>query len=609
MKLNQFKIGPRLGIGFGAVILLMAVMAATMAQRLETLKAANAEIVEIERRAALAADWRGLAQLNTARALAIGKAGGESVVADFFAQPMKETSDKISAIQKELQELVQSDVGKPLLKDIANKRDAYTQTRSEVLAKFKAGDSAAANTLLDASMLPAATAYVDTIQKLSDYQSQRVQTSTTQVETIVTRSEMLLLAVLLASGLIAAGFGWAITRSITAPLGRTAEAARQIAGGDLSYTITIEGRDEMAEMQRTLATMQQALRALVGDVRAGSDSIGTASSQIASGNQDLSSRTEQTSSNLQQAASSLEELTSTVSQTADSARTANQLAASASQAAEHGGSVVSQVVSTMEEINSSSRRIADIIGTIDGIAFQTNILALNAAVEAARAGEQGRGFAVVAGEVRSLAQRSAEAAREIKTLIQTSVEKVETGTRLVQDAGSAMTDIVSGVQRVTDVIGEISAATSEQTSGLRQVNQAVAGLDQMTQQNAALVEESAAAAESLADQSRALSAVVATFRLGSGADSPQRSMPSVARATPGTPSAPAKSPPPATAPRKAPPAAASPKAVTTQLIAQVKKPAVSRPAAAVPAPAPAAPAPRPAAAATTAQADGDWETF
>ncbi len=599
MKLNQFKIGPRLGIAFGAVIVLMAVMAALMVQRLEALKAGTEHIVELERRSALADEWRALVQLNATRALAIAKAGGEGPVAEYFAPAIKDTSARISVVQKELQELIDSEQGKALVADIAAKREAYTKVRSEVLAKFKAGDAAGANTELSAVMMPAATAYVASIEQLAGFQSQRVDASIAEVEKVVSRSEFMLLASLLASGLIAAAFGWAISRSITQPLMRTAEATRMIAGGDLSHTVTAEGRDEMAEMQRSLATMQQALRTLVGDVRAGSDSIGTASSEIASGNQDLSSRTEQTSSNLQQAASSLEELTSTVSQTADSARTANQLAASASQAAEHGGSVVSQVVSTMEEINSSSRRIADIIGTIDGIAFQTNILALNAAVEAARAGEQGRGFAVVAGEVRSLAQRSAEAAREIKTLIQTSVEKVETGTRLVQDAGSAMTDIVSGVQRVTDVIGEISAATSEQTTGLRQVNQAVAGLDQMTQQNAALVEESAAAAESLAEQSRALSAVVATFRLGTG-DSASRS---VAKATPSTPApSPAKAP---AAPRKAPATSGSPKAVTSHLIDQVKKPLAAKPVAAAPAPRPAAPAPAPA----TAAADGDWETF
>jgi methyl-accepting chemotaxis protein len=249
-------------------------------------------------------------------------------------------------------------------------------------------------------------------------------------------------------------------------------------------------------------------------VRHSADSIQTASAEIASGNADLSTRTEQTASNLQQTASSMSQLTGAVRQSADAAGTANQLATSAAEVAQRGGAVVGQVVSTMGEINDSSRKISDIIGTIDGIAFQTNILALNAAVEAARAGEQGRGFAVVAGEVRSLAQRSASAAREIKALIGNSVERVEAGTRLVQDAGSTMNEIVASVQRVADIIAEIGAGAGEQSQGISTINTAVNQLDQMTQQNAALVEESAAAAESLKDQAQRLSEVVATFRLG-----------------------------------------------------------------------------------------------
>ncbi|NUP88094.1 MAG: chemotaxis protein, partial [Burkholderiaceae bacterium] len=249
------------------------------------------------------------------------------------------------------------------------------------------------------------------------------------------------------------------------------------------------------------------------EIRQTADSIQVASTEVATGNQDLSQRTEQAASNLQQTASSMEQLTATVRQSADAAAQANQLAASAAEVAQRGGQVVQQVVTTMDAINASSKKIADIIGVIDGIAFQTNILALNAAVEAARAGEQGRGFAVVAGEVRSLAQRSAEAAREIKALIGNSVDKVETGSRLVTDAGSTMNEIVASVQRVTDIIGEITAASSEQSAGLGTINVSVVQLDQMTQQNAALVEESAAAAESLRDQASRLAGLVATFRL------------------------------------------------------------------------------------------------
>ena len=358
--------------------------------------------------------------------------------------------------------------------------------------------------------------------------------------------------------------------------------------GDLSTTIRADGPAASTASLRALKTLQEELRKTIGSIRSGSHEVSTASTEIATGNQDLSQRTEQTASNLQQTASSLSQLTGNVRQSADSAAQANQLASSATQVARRGGTVVSQVVATMEEINSSSKKIADIIGVIDGIAFQTNILALNAAVEAARAGEQGRGFAVVAGEVRSLAQRSAEAAKEIKSLIGTSVDKVETGSKLVQDAGSTMDEIVASVQRVTDIIGEISAAALEQSQGIGQVNEAVTRLDQMTQQNAALVEESAAAAESLKDQAHRMTTVVASYRLDDA----------------GFAAVPAH------------------QAVAARVIAKaatpVAKPAVKKPvAAAKPPAAKAAPASAPVAAAPAAPAaipaasgaSDDWESF
>jgi methyl-accepting chemotaxis protein len=300
--------------------------------------------------------------------------------------------------------------------------------------------------------------------------------------------------------------------AVAAPLQQACHAAERIATGDLTTDIRVHGRDEAALMLRALSQMQDDLRRVIGEVRSGVDGMATASTQIAQGNGDLSARTEKQAGNLQETAAAMEQVTGTVRNSADNAREADRLAADAAQVAGQGGELVTQVVATMQDIQQASRKIADIIGVIDGIAFQTNILALNAAVEAARAGEQGRGFAVVAGEVRSLAQRSADAAREIKTLIGSSVERVEAGSALVGEAGTTMGDIVMRVKRVSDLIGEISGAAREQTDGLGQVNVAVGQLDEMTQQNAALVEQSAAAADSLKQQADRLSQAVAVFR-------------------------------------------------------------------------------------------------
>ena len=327
------------------------------------------------------------------------------------------------------------------------------------------------------------------------------------------RISWMLAALALAAGGTAVWLSWMMQRKITAELAQAIVVADEVARGNLTVDAQTTRTDEVGDLMRALGTMASQLNQSISTVRDSSESIRLASSEIATGNQDLSMRTEQTASNLQRASASTEQLTGTVAQSADSARQANLLASSAAEVAARGGVVVSQVVSTMNEINTSARKISDIISVIDGIAFQTNILALNAAVEAARAGEQGRGFAVVASEVRSLAGRSAEAAKEIKTLIGISVEKVDSGSRLVAHAGETMTEIVGSVQRVSDMIGEISSAANEQSKGIGEVNRAVAELDQMTQQNAALVEESAAAAESLREQAQLLAQVVSTFKL------------------------------------------------------------------------------------------------
>jgi methyl-accepting chemotaxis protein len=324
---------------------------------------------------------------------------------------------------------------------------------------------------------------------------------------------MVIIGAVVAAFVLALSVAIVLARRTSKEVAKTAHAAEALAAGDLTVRFDSDAKDEIGQLSQALEKMRAAFGDVIASIRTGVDSVGTASREIATGNQDLSSRTEQQASNLQQTAASMEQMTSAVKQNADSARQANQLAESASQVAAKGGAVVGQVVTTMDEISASSRKIADIIGVIDGIAFQTNILALNAAVEAARAGEQGRGFAVVAAEVRTLAQRSAQAAREIKGLIGASVEKVETGSRLVNDAGQTMGEIVQQVKRVSDLIGEITNSTLEQSNGIGQVNQAVTQLDQMTQQNAALVEQSAAAAQSLREQADKLAKAVAIFKL------------------------------------------------------------------------------------------------
>jgi methyl-accepting chemotaxis protein-2 (aspartate sensor receptor) len=324
----------------------------------------------------------------------------------------------------------------------------------------------------------------------------------------------------LAVALLGVGLLVMLRRGVSQPLTELTQAITLVAHGDLTQSFRTTRRDEIGALVQEVEGMRQRYVQMLQQVRTAVDSIDTASAEIASGNQDLSARTEATASSLAQTAQSMDQFTATVRQSADAARQANQLAATAAEVAARGGQVVGEVVTTMGDINQSSRKIADIIGVIDGIAFQTNILALNAAVEAARAGEQGRGFAVVAGEVRSLAGRSAEAAREIKQLIQASVQKVESGARLVQDAGSTMGEIVGSVQRVGDIIGEITVAADEQAGSIGQVNQAVGQLDQMTQQNAALVEQSAAAAHSLREQASRLAGAVQVFKLGPGMDGP-----------------------------------------------------------------------------------------
>jgi len=355
-----------------------------------------------------------------------------------------------------------------------------------------------------------ASSQLDSLVKINDEGSNR---SNEGADTAFSAARKWIIGLLIGSIVIAMTLAVWIAGIVSRPLAQAVKVAQRVADGDLAADIHAVSNDETGQLMRALKTMNDSLLKIVREVRLGTDTIATASTQIASGNLDLSSRTEEQASSLEETASAMEELTSTVKQNADNARQANQLAVSASAVAQEGGDVVGQVVATMGSINDSSKKIVDIISVIDGIAFQTNILALNAAVEAARAGEQGRGFAVVASEVRSLAQRSAAAAKEIKVLIDDSVEKVTSGSKLVEQAGSTMAEVVGSVRRVTDIVGEISAASQEQSTGIEEVNRAITQMDEVTQQNAALVEEAAAAAQSLQDQAGKLAQVVGVFKL------------------------------------------------------------------------------------------------
>ncbi|MFN3376263.1 MAG: methyl-accepting chemotaxis protein [Burkholderiaceae bacterium] len=515
--IQQLRIAQKLWLSVLFIVTMMVSVVGFAAYRSATAqKVADSVNAQMNERIQGAIRWVGLAEMNAVRTQALILSSDALVEAE-FKDTIAATSAQISELQKSLEAIATSDADKAQMAKIATSRKTMIDLRNEARKLKSEGNAEAAIKLVRDRYNPAVTAYV---QSLRDFVQLQQQTAARELQAIADSRMMTIKIGATASGLvlvfIAVG-AFFLIRSILQPLQQANEMAARIAAGDLTAQGTVTRADELGDLLRSLYAMCGSLGRLVHQVRQSTDSIAIASAEIATGNQDLSSRTEQTSSNLQETAAAMEQFTSTIQQSASSAQQASSLANSATSVARKGGEVVTQVVSTMQDINQSSQKIADIIGVIDGIAFQTNILALNAAVEAARAGEQGRGFAVVAGEVRTLAQRSAEAAKEIKSLIHASVEKVETGTRLVADAGTTMEDIVRSVQRVTDMIGEITAAASEQSAGVSQVNQAVSNLDQMTQQNAALVEESAAAAQSLREQADHLAQVVAVFRTADGA--------------------------------------------------------------------------------------------
>ncbi len=512
-RLLSLNIGVRLALAFGLVLALACVVVLIAITRMAGLNQ-SLEVIGADRLPKV----QRLAQMTNNVNLAARELRNMLIWEDpeRFSSA-KEALAKAHADNTEIGQVViktiHTEEGRKRFAALTAARDQYRPLEKKLVDMAEANRRTDAATLLSDELRPAQLAYMKALDDLNDYQLGLVNQSVSDGEASYERAKALMLVLLAGMLVIGGSLAWWIARSITRPIGEAVAVAEKVAGGDLGSRIDVRSRDETGRLLAALKTMNGSLVEIVGTVRTSSESIATGSSQIASGNADLSQRTEEQASALQQTAESMEQLSSTVKQNADNARQANQLAMQASDVAAQGGAVVSEVVQTMKGINDSSRRIGDIIGTIDGIAFQTNILALNAAVEAARAGEQGRGFAVVASEVRGLAQRSAEAAREIKALIQESVTRVDQGTQLVDRAGSTMEEVVSSIRRVTDIMGEISSASAEQSQGVSQVGQAVSQMDQVTQQNAALVEQSAAAAESLKAQAQQLVQSVAAFKL------------------------------------------------------------------------------------------------
>ncbi|HEV7816580.1 MAG TPA: methyl-accepting chemotaxis protein [Janthinobacterium sp.] len=578
--MKNLNIGVRLGIGFAAVLLLLVALTVIGVMRMQTASAMTDTLINVKvKNERMIAEWVKVIELNASRTTAAWQIS-DPADQKAFEDQMKTSSARATEVQNILATTIQDPRAKALYEKVLSTRQIYTDTRRNVFKAKAAGDLALGKKLYEGEMVAQRTVYLDTLNQLFQLQQKLLDMTAEDIQREYHSGRMLLIVLGISAVLLGVGFAYWITRSITGPIGAAVRVAESVSSGDLSSDIVSDTQDETGKLMASLKRMNENLVNIVGQVRSGTETIATASSQIAAGNLDLSSRTEQQASSLEETASSMEELTSTVKFNADNAHQARQLAIEASEIASRGGAVVAEVVTTMGSINESSRKIADIISVIDGIAFQTNILALNAAVEAARAGEQGRGFAVVAGEVRNLAQRSAAAAREIKGLIDDSVQKVTAGSGLVDKAGHTMDEIVQSIANVTQIMNQITDASDEQRAGIEQINQAVNEMDHVTQQNAALVEEAAAAAESMQKQSARLAEVVSIFKLDAA------HMPAAAA--------------PLRSPGARPAIAAAPRRVTAAVAPRVVKPA--KPSASTSSPA----SPRVAVASSDAS---KWEEF
>ena len=518
--MKNLKIGARLGLAFAIVLALLLIMAATALTRMQSAGDLTYRLVNTSmKNQYTVSEWRKFIEVNDAMIGTVFHAQDASVVGELEPR-LRANIRQAEALQAEVDANLLNEKVRVYLNRAKEARAAYDAAREAVLQAKLAGDAVQLEQAYHVRFVPQARDFAAALEEFATRQSTATAGVGERILASYAETRIILLVLAIAAVLLGAGCALFITRSITTPLRQAVEVAERVASGDLGSRISVSARDETGQLMDALGRMNAGLAGIVGQVRDGSAAISQASSEIASGNQDLSRRTEQQASSLEETAASMEELTSTVRNNTEHARRANALAANAALVAGEGGKMVNEVVDTMGSIDTSSQRIVDIISVIDGIAFQTNILALNAAVEAARAGEQGRGFAVVAGEVRTLAHRSAAAAKEIKGLIDDSVGQVQQGTAQVDRAGATIEQIVDGIRQVTVIMGEIAAASEEQTSGIEQVNTAIVDMDRVTQRNAALVEEAAAAAEAMREQAGQLAGVVGAFRLESSVVKP-----------------------------------------------------------------------------------------